>query len=365
MRYIGFPLPKVWVTIRESLEQLRISGHNYISYDHYLKLCAQYNIEEDRALFLSDFFHDLGVFLHFRDDLVLADTIFLNHEWVTDGVYKVLDDAKIKAEGGRFDNRDLINIWCEEKYRGKREELLALMKNRKFEICYELYGGGYLAPQLLPVDEHRNIRERRDIPGSLHFEYRYHFMPKGILTRLIVKRHKEIYEHTQWRYGVFLKYEGTYALVRERYFERKLTIVLDGYNKQDFLAIIRSTIQEIHNTFNNLKVEERIPCNCAQCRKSQERHFYKYDLLKRYLRAGKSEIICEQSLEAVGVQALISDIMSPRDKMDISEQGNEIHVHGNYYQQQITTGGGAVVGGDVNTHGGDFTGREKSIKSDQ
>ena len=119
------------------------------------------------------------------------------------------------------------------------------MRNRKFEICYDLPTGGYLAPGLLPVD--RLDYPWRSTAQDLYFEYRYKFMPKGMLTRFIVKRHRDIYgrkdsQPIHWRHGVLLDYAETRALVQERYFENKITIRLEGTNQKRFLDIIRKTI---------------------------------------------------------------------------------------------------------------------------
>ena len=88
-------------------------------------------MDEQRALYLSDFFHDLGVILHFQDDLNLRETVILNPEWVTKGVYKILDNTIVKLKYGVFDDRDLIYIWQDEKYRNKRKELLSLIPEIK------------------------------------------------------------------------------------------------------------------------------------------------------------------------------------------------------------------------------------------
>ena len=49
-------------------------------------------------------------------------------------------------------------------------------------------------------------------------------MPKGILARLIVKSSNDIFEDKYWRYGVILKYENSKAIVKEKFFENKITI---------------------------------------------------------------------------------------------------------------------------------------------
>ncbi|MCB9069244.1 MAG: hypothetical protein H6629_15730 [Calditrichae bacterium] len=125
-----------------------------------------------------------------------------------------------------------MDIWKEDKYRFKRKELLSLMKDKKFEICFKFDDKTYLAPQLLPVDEIEY--ECTWFTRQFVFEYRYRFMPKGILTRFIVKRNKDIFENKNWRYGVLLNFDKTFALVKELYFDRKIVIQLTGENKRVF-----------------------------------------------------------------------------------------------------------------------------------
>lgn len=352
MPHIGTALPRVWLTIREQIEELRISGRDHISYEEYLTLCQQVGMNETRALFLSDFFHDLGMFLHFRDEVTLFSTLFLNHTWITNAVYRVLDAESVIANYGRFDELDLIKIWHEHKYSGHRPALLALMKNRKFEICYELSDGGYLAPQLLPVDEHPRIDEWSSDPTNLQFEYRYRFMPKGLLSRFIVKRHEYIWRDVSWRYGVILEYENTRALVRERYFERKITVELNGRDKKGFLEVIRSTFHDIHRNFKNLELTEMIPCNCGACSQNSERHFYKYDVLQRHLGKGMGKVICDLSSDEVDIISLVQNLMPDivLDRQPIIRQSPNLNLN-------IRSEGGAVIVGNVTT-GGSFTGRD-------
>ena len=77
------------------------------------------------------------------------------HRWRQN--FTALGTGFVSVEGENenedFHDDDLIKIWSDPKYRTKHSELLGLMKNPKFEICFELDIGHYLAPQLLPVDE--------------------------------------------------------------------------------------------------------------------------------------------------------------------------------------------------------------------
>ncbi len=302
--HLGTALPKVWVDIRAKLDELRQEGHEYISYEDYLKICKKYYQNEDSALFLSEFFHDLGVMLHFQDDPILKNTLFLNHEWVTQGVYSVLDNQIIKNRNGNFTDEDLQHIWQDDRYRHRQKELFALMRNEKFELCFELKPGHYLAPQLLPVDEIEY--PWNNTPEQLHYEYRYQFMPKGILTRFIVKLHRHIYQSTYWRYGVVLELDNTRAIVKEMYFDRKISIVVEGENKQELLKMVRDTIQAINQSYNNVAVAEMLQCQCLACKNSSEPHFYRLDVLQRFIQRGKLHIDCEKSLDSVEVRQIIS-----------------------------------------------------------
>jgi internalin A len=321
--HIGNPLPKVWVDIRRDIEELKLSGKDFISREEYLSICKKHYRKEDSALFLSEYFHDLGVFLHFQDDVDLRDLVILNHEWITKGVYKVLDDRKVINQKGRFSNDDIIRIWSDDEYKNKIRELISLMKNNKFDLCFELENGEYLVPRLLPVDEvehNWNYSEE-----NLKFEFRYKFMPKGILARLIVKMNSDIYENKYWRYGVILKYDETYALIKEKYFENKITVELHGQNKREFLFYIRKTIHEIHSDFNKLNVKEMIPCNCEYCSTSDCPHFYEFSLLRRYESSDIPKIRCDISLQEVNVFNLTLDIAKQslsQEKIIVCENQN-------------------------------------------
>jgi hypothetical protein len=345
---IGSELPKVWVDIREELERLREEGRNYIGYDEYLEVCTSFGLTEKRAMFLADYFHDLGVFLHFRDDLQLKKTIFLNFEWVTKAVYNVLDNKKVISQQGEFDRSDLENIWHEEQFREKQPELLGLMKNEKFELCFDLGGGRYLAPKLLAEDvpeELHGFEKPEELSEPLYYEFRYKFMPKGILTRLIVRLNSHIYKNMCWRYGVLLEFDKTRALVRERYFDRKITIALEGENKKELLGIIRKEVQDINSMFHNLQVREMIPCNCEKCKVSESPHYYELERLRKRIRDGKRTVECQESYENVNIYVILGDVVI----IEKDKSGKQVIIK-EYYAKgdRMKIGKVEISGGQVN-----------------
>jgi len=106
--HIGDELPKKWVDIRKDLEAIEA---NYIPYARYQEICNQYGMEDVQIDRLSQYYHDLGVFLRFAESPILRDTVFLKPEWATNAVYKVLDNKKVQTNFGRFCFADLPEIW--------------------------------------------------------------------------------------------------------------------------------------------------------------------------------------------------------------------------------------------------------------
>ncbi|RAR47556.1 COR domain-containing protein [Flavobacterium lacus] len=303
--HIGNPLPKVWVDIRREIEILKSNGKNFIPLDEFEKLCRTYYLTQERTDFLSDFFHDLGVFLHFRNDIVLKQVIFLNHEWITKGVYKILDDSIVKDNKGVFTDHDIDRIWKDSEHKPKTVELISLMKNTKFDLCFEVSSKKYLVPRLLPVDQIEfKWNEKK---STSKFEFRYKFMPKGILARIIVKLNEDIFENIYWRYGVKLKYENTFALIREYYFENKISISLYGDSVKEYLFLIRRAFADIHKDYNELEIKEMVPCICGYCTISSNPHFFHFKVLKKYEISGKARIVCDESLDEVDVNILLSN----------------------------------------------------------
>jgi tetratricopeptide (TPR) repeat protein/GTPase SAR1 family protein len=331
---IGTPLPKVWIDIRREIEGLKQSGKNYISYNDYVGICKRYFSKdvEENAIALSKYFHNLGVFTHFRDDFQLNKTLFLNHRFITEAVYNVLDNQKVIDNQGIFDERDLEKIWHDKEFRDMQRELLAVMKNKKFDICYEVEPGKYHAPHLLPHNKPPHLdlmgfENPRSLTAPVCVEYCYKFMPKGILTRLIVKRNRDVYRNTYWRYGVLLEYANTHALLQEKYFERKISIILAGENKAFLLEEIHKTFREIHANFQNIVVRRMIACNCPRCRESDDPQFYEVAVLERRRReTPKKTVECHKSYNDIKIDSLLADVISHGKKGRTEEERITPHI---------------------------------------
>lgn len=313
--HVGDVLPRTWINVRRALESY---SYPTATQQEFLQLCKNNGFTRiEDALQLSGYLHDLGVVLHFQDDPLLKRTIIIKPEWGTDAVYRVLDNDVVKANQGRFNRSDLHKIWHEYEYALLQDDLLALMM--KFQLCYAIPNQKdyFLAPQLLseqpPVYEifTKVVESQQD---HLHLRYKYEaFMPKGMLTRLIVAMHPFIATNAGkqlvWRTGVVFHKDGAVAEVIEFYHRREIRIRVTGKNMRDLLTIISYQLDELHRPFYRLKFDKLIPCNCITCGDSEEPNFYRLEVLKTRLEHEKTVIECDiPPFETVQIRPLLDDI---------------------------------------------------------
>ncbi|MCB0855796.1 MAG: hypothetical protein KDD63_26425, partial [Bacteroidetes bacterium] len=305
-------VPRKWADIRNRLKELS-QAKNYISLEKFREICAEKGIsEEDRQDFLSDFLHSLGIILHFSKVPLLNRIVILRPDWATNAVYKVLDHTRAFANIlGHFHRDELDTIWADGNYKGVFDEMLTLMQ--KFELCYALPDkpDEYIVPQLLSPD--KPVYAWKD-KNQLKLHYTYTFMPKGIVTRLIVRLHRYIKDQeTVWQRGAVFEYEGARAEVNELYRDKTIHIKTQGSNRKALMAIITHQIDEINSTFgfdDRLKVNQLIPCNCPQCKKSEAPYFFLKDVLYKAKGKGVTYLQCQNSFEDVSVLGLIDDVFT-------------------------------------------------------
>ena len=244
--------------------------------------------------------------LHFQDDRQLKNTLILNTEWATEAVYKIFDDNPIKTQHGHFTDHDIDRIWCEQAEQHMASDLLQLMK--RFSLCYDLpETGHYIAPQLLPADRPEDFEwQTKD---NLTVRYQYRFMPKGILSRLIVALHDKIEADRRraWKYGtVFQHHDGTRAQATENPESKTLELRLVGQDKRDFLAVLMHEIDKINASFAKIQYDTLIPCLCKPFKDNPE--FFKHDELKDFAK-DNAEIQCRKCRQMVDAKELLEGVL--------------------------------------------------------
>jgi len=287
----------------------------------YLGLCKINGITKHAdALVLSQYFHDIGVFLHFQDDELLRKQLFLKPTWATNAVYKVLDHPLLIEQNGRFSKQDVDEIWQDDEFLEFKDDLLKLMQ--RFFITYRVIDSNdYIVPEKLPANTPDYAWESEE---NLVLMYRYeYFMPKGLLTQFMVKKHQYITnQNLVWRRGALLYRQDTVAEVTEPYDSRTIRVRIQGANKRDFMTIITEELDAINKQYSSLLVEKLIPCNCRECLTSKQPTYYEFTDLQTRIRRIKETIECKKSYLDVNVRELLDEVFNPmfKAKSKLSER---------------------------------------------
>ncbi len=249
--------PREWLAIKRRLKGTQA---DYIPVEKYLEICGEEKLnDEDLRMSLLGLLHDLGVVIRFP-----GDTQVLNPRWVTQGVYGLLTSAQLVKAQGQFDLKDVGYILAgrlpdaQVHYPAHtHERLIKVMQH--FELCFEFTdrSGHYLIPRHLHDNE-------LDIPwddaSALKFQYHYETLPDAVISRFIVRMNQYITKQYYWKNGVFLHSGENRAKIKADLVDRKIFISIIGkeQTRRAFLAIIRSTFDEINSNFK-IKIKQMIP----------------------------------------------------------------------------------------------------------
>lgn len=251
--------PAKWWPVKTALEEM---DGDYLSDGEYRNVCVKHGVdgtaEQDQLL---DRLNDLGIIVHFADD-ALADLKVLDPEWATDGVYRVINDEKLREEKhGRLKASMLKDILPKERWPEAvhRRYIIDLML--RFDLCFPAEGEKdvYIVSDLLE-DKTPGLSSWNE-KLCVVFRYKYPVLPHGILPRFISKTYEMSEGRQRWRSGVVVGKDGAEALVRADYDENVVDIWVRGGHSDErraLLTIIRNKFEEIHGRFKDLNPEEKI-----------------------------------------------------------------------------------------------------------
>ncbi|MEO1394918.1 MAG: COR domain-containing protein [Cyanobacteria bacterium J06634_5] len=293
--HIGEDVPAKWVAIRNDLKDLA-QDKSYISLSEYCALYKRHlEFDEGKALKLSQYLHDLGVFLHFHEPRELRRTVFLQNQWVTDAVFCILDDKQVKAQRGRFTLTDCDRLWSDQGFADKEIELRALMI--RFELCYRLpdtTAETWLVPQHLSPSKPPALSDWAST-SDLMLTYRYEFLPRGLVSRLIVRMHRFVTQPDLcWANGAVFSHGDTQVLVETTLRGNAIALRSRGPEKKSLLSVIASDLDALNDSFQGLKdkVGKWVPCICDTCASLKEPALFEQKRLIERKHLGRGTIEC-------------------------------------------------------------------------
>jgi Leucine-rich repeat (LRR) protein len=310
--HVGDAVPASWLAIRAALEERKLQVA-YISCKEFFEIYRRHlEFDETKALQLSRYLHDLGFFLHFQDEPLLANLVILQNDWATEAVFNLMDDEDIKADSGYFTRADFQRIWAQSTYLDMHPEILALMV--KFEYCYKLSDRQpetWLAPQLLSPSTSAAVQVWPQ-PDDLVLTYQYDFLPKGLISRLICRMNRFVRQPDRsWRSGAFFEHGQSELLARlVSLVGQEIELRARGPDRKALLSVISSDLDALNATFEGLrdKVRKLVPCLCSHCRLSTTPERYEEGRLQKRKQDGKLTVECPESYEDVSVLELLGRI---------------------------------------------------------
>jgi internalin A len=348
MDHVFNELPQQWFHLKEQIEQ---DNRDHISYTEYERICNDQEISDrQERRDLIRLLHLLGIVLNFAEDTRLQDTSVLNPEWVTGGVYRILNDNLLSTKHkGMLNWQDLTRILTPKNkgdrncYEENRDRQFILDMMQKFELCFPLDSNSqkpiYLIPELLDEEE----PDTGTWENTLNLEYHYKILFSSVISRFIVKMHHCISKRTYWRTGVILAFsESNRAYIKADLADAKIFIRIDGNpnTRRSTLAAIRNNFESIHLSISALEVDERVPLP------DNPKFSISYKHLLKLESRGETNYFPEGSDHDYNIRELLDGISSIEDRRSRDEKAES---RGNTYifHKEV----GQVIGGNTTTQG--------------
>ncbi len=339
LHHVHSKLPGEWFSVKKEMEQWRNKKKDFISLECFRKICLKHGEkEEDKQEQLLTLLHRLGTVLHFPNGNGQQLKV-LNPDWVTKGVYEILNSDTLFQNHARLDGELLGKILDSTAYpKDRRRFIVDMMK--EFELCWEFVD---VNPwQALVPDQLR--KEEPDVgmwEDALQFQFHFEVLPGSILTRFMVRKHEWIEDGLFWKHGVVLRNpnqgENNRALVRSDHDANALYISVDGDtgSRRRFLYSIRTELATIIQNIKGLKFEEKVPIP------GEPKVTVAYEHLVKLERAGKNTIWPEGANNEYFVSKLLDGVETPTMRKQRKSMKNE---GGGPYIEKLVMGNDQSVG---------------------
>lgn len=313
----GDPFPETWSQLRRDLPTIK---RGFLLLGEYERFAAEYGLTPEAARSCARILHTLGDILYFDESDGLAAIVVIDPEVLARAVSYVLEDAEIKAAGGRLTLSQLRVLW--ERHDPELRDhpdmfsiLIGLMG--RFDIAYPVTEPdgtpGLLVAEMLPFRRPLDLPwETGDPPSGgqteLRVRYQFEARPSGLIPWLVVRNYRFITDH-RWRTGVRFRHDmhDAECLVEESPKDLTVDVVCRGsYPLELFLSIKGDIDSILAARWPYLPRSAYIPCPSrwsAQCD-----GFFEYDYVVRALSKRRRVSECRKCLGEVQLHSLVSGL---------------------------------------------------------
>lgn len=264
---------KQWLDAKDRIAAITAERRRLSERD-YRKLCSEFGIDKvtDQDALLSQLV-TLGTLHRYHDPRHNApgDVFVLDPEWVTEGVYSILNSPVLKAAGGRLQRSRLGDYFKNKQAypESDRKFILGAMTMDQFELAFEIpeRPGEFLVPEVLSTQTPPHGIDPRE-PSALNAMWRYRYLPDGVISRLTVRMHEKLERGPEgtsgwggaWKNGAVLRLEGCRVLIRAAPEKSTVlcTVLGEAPRAVAALAIVRAMLESVHSAMNLKGVHEHV-----------------------------------------------------------------------------------------------------------
>jgi hypothetical protein len=138
--------------------------------------------------------------------------------------------------------------------------------------------------------------------------YQYDFLPKGMISRLMVRKNHLVRQPDLcWVGGAYFEHGGSDLLVGLMESGQEIELRARGPERKALLDVISRDLDALNASFEGLrdKVRKYVPCICSKCCLSTNPERYEEGRLLKRKQDGKLVIECPESYEDVSVLELL------------------------------------------------------------
>jgi len=312
---MGEEWPADWLAAANEIRSLKDS---YISPKKLGNLLAKHNVKGDSAGVLSQWLHELGDMLYFKEDEELNDLVILNPHWVSEAISDVLESEEVIEKKGILTRQHGDQIWSDIS-QSIRGHLLRLME--KFDLSYRTLENQEisLVVERLPLDppdyeREWDVMKKEGRCKEISMKFELGSMQAGLPTWFIARSHR-FTTHTHWRMGALFadgKEKRHMALVQAYPHGEFLKLTVRGSMPYNFFALLRDGLELTLARFPGLKIRRTIPCPGHDGRKCK--HEFDVEQLEGAFKENVSYIPCPETgfKETVSVPEMLFGLHTDR-----------------------------------------------------
>lgn len=255
--------PKAWSLVRRHLRHMRDAAGNptnYLSIEEYENVCHMYSVNEKEAHVLLSWLHDMGVCLsyqHVHISGVVEKMKILQPEWITNGIYKIINDKRAAMRNG-FVTRQMLKTILEKndgentQYRNIERDFILEM-TRVFHYSYSVDEDEFF-PMLAPTEKPRLPPE---FLRAATIVYRIRFtslLPVSVLHNVVVRLREDVQPRLTWYEGTFLSSNQLHAQLSFGVDRKVLELKIAG-SHEDSARYLSRLLDEIHRALLYIDVE--------------------------------------------------------------------------------------------------------------